>query len=798
MLPSQRIFAERERHIMLFLGFVAFIGLFSHPSEAGIWDGAPSYDVPQLKSIDVDGRANDWAQKGMKVHLLTGTIGRLIPADDLHATVRLGWDADGLLVLLRIRDDRYDEADRSDRLWSGDSVELHLAPERGAGDAFKVVLSPGMGTDHDKLRRQLYDHRRPATKNESGSLQVEAARSRSDGAVTLEVRLPWTNLGIQPEETGQAAFQVVVNDRDGPDSDPDRLTWFPWRGANRDTDRMHSLRLSGNAGPPVRAAARTHLSSSGGLRVDVVAEQPLAGKEITLSARDQTLARGTLQDDRGRSAVALSVSRPLPVGTTSMVVSVAGTRIAHAPTPLIESPSPPEHPEQLGARISRTMSLMETSNSRRRHEVRILFYGQSIVAGSWTDLLAQELRTRFPDVEFTIEDRSLGGYQAPLLARTAEYDVYPFAPDLIVFHVYSGTQSGDLERIFRNLRRRTTAEIMALTHHAPLPNGGFDASSDVWRHLAQKYNCELVDVRKGWKKYCSGRDLSPKDLLSDSVHPNVKGEALMAALVGRHFQFNPRSPSGWTDRIRTYEARAPLEHERDTRITFTGENWSSAPNRGKGGGRKKAFVVGRTPDSALTCSFNGNRIDVIPGAFSGDTGSARVLVDGKPLPEHNRLYTFTRPDRIPGAPWPGLRRIAHETPIRPETWTLRITEVSRDPLRYTYRVRGSKTGPDGTGNNRETFTSDSGRVVIEPRDLSFEHAEQYSSAEIEPGLSVSWTVEPQFTFPYAPSPSEDGSRVRRITLVRGLKNGRHTLKIVPRGDGPVPVESIVVHQPPLR
>ncbi len=94
--------------------------------------------------------------------------------------------------------------------------------------------------------------------------------------------------------------------------------------------------------------------------------------------------------------------------------------------------------------------------------------------------------------------------------------------------------------------------------------------------------------------------------------------------------------------------------------------------------------------------------------------------------------------------------------------------------------------------------SDSGRVIIEPRDLSFEHAEQFSNAEIQPGMSISWEVIRRFQNPYAPNPTDDPPLVRRIRLVEGLRNKQHTPKIIPNGDGPVPIESVIVHEPPLR
>ena len=117
--------------------------------------------------------------------------------------------------------------------------------------------------------------------------------------------------------------------------------------------------------------------------------------------------------------------------------------------------------------IQRTMrSLAGERNPGEK--IRILFYGQSITAQRWRDHVVADLNKRFPEAYLEIQNRAIGGFQSPALRRTAEHDLYPFYPDLLIFHVY-----GDLanyEAIIRKVRETTTAEIVLWTDHVAHPH----------------------------------------------------------------------------------------------------------------------------------------------------------------------------------------------------------------------------------------------------------------------------------------------------------------------------------------
>jgi hypothetical protein len=127
-------------------------------------------------------------------------------------------------------------------------------------------------------------------------------------------------------------------------------------------------------------------------------------------------------------------------------------------------PVPPTaNAARLGGSLQRSMSLMATSTPQERHTVRVLFYGQSITEQAWWKMVADDLRRRFPDAHLVIENRAIGGHAAQLLVKTAEADLYPFQPDLLIFHVYGSHI--EYENIIRRVRERTTADILMTTDH---------------------------------------------------------------------------------------------------------------------------------------------------------------------------------------------------------------------------------------------------------------------------------------------------------------------------------------------
>ncbi|MGO9108139.1 MAG: SGNH/GDSL hydrolase family protein [Thermoguttaceae bacterium] len=435
----------------------------------------------------------------------------------------------------------------------------------------------------------------------------------------------------------------------------------------------------------------------------------------------------------------------------------------HAPSyPL----PPPEDPSALGLGVQRTMKLLATSTPAHRNKVRILFYGQSITEQEWSKQVADDLRRRFPHADLDIRNRAIGGFAAQWLIRPAEHDLYPFYPDLLIFHVYGSNQ--EYEEIIKNVRTRTTAEVLMQKDHVTAwPPAVPDEKKDKglwWDHMmnhvflpaiARKYGCALVDIRTAWLAYLKANALEPKVLLKDGVHLNEQGNYLLAALVSRYLVYRPELPAGPEDpMVRTLEV-----------------------------GKDAAWKNGR-----LSIAFDGNRVDAIAAAKGRGAlkASARVLIDGKQPSEFPECYCISRPEPGPWSPL-FLSRVDHSRPLIVEDWKARVTQVSPDGKSWTFDAQGSITGRDGSGENDKPFVSKSGRVKISP-DAWF------APGKVPSQYEVRWKVLPLFVDAYQAPQVEDTSRECAITLAQGLSNSKHTLELI----GEVPLRAVRVYRPPVR
>jgi lysophospholipase L1-like esterase len=477
---------------------------------------------------------------------------------------------------------------------------------------------------------------------------------------------------------------------------------------------------------------------------------------------------------------------------------------------------PAAHEQFFGARMQRTVSLLANSTKERRWPVTILVYGQSITAGLRKSRMEEALTQKFPHAEIKFLNRSISGFSASQLVRPMLNDVYPLYPDLVILHDM-GASLPEYERMVQNMRRYTTAEIMLCTD--PFRAGedvesppGEDLGAAAIRLLAQQYNCELADVHEDWRAYLKAHHLSAKELLQDNVHPNARGVEVLVGILLRHFRVQPLLPNDWMRTVRSYEAkRLPDEGAADG-VVFTGKPWRFA-------GRS---AIGESSDSALTLTFTGNRVDCVLGDGTGlKPGTATVRIDGKAPSTMNELWAFTTASSVCGTDWqPALRRITHLKPLIAETWKIVVSKFNEDASRFTFEVYGSRTGFDGRGEfdgtkykygrfgdlldytggepYPEVFVSNSGRVAIDHRDFKFPWARTYSGKPCPEGFEATWEAIPLFTETLAAPMDADKAKVRLVTLAKGLKNGKHTLEIIPNGDGAVPVEGVVVHEPALQ
>ncbi|NQT11927.1 MAG: SGNH/GDSL hydrolase family protein [Planctomycetes bacterium] len=449
-------------------------------------------------------------------------------------------------------------------------------------------------------------------------------------------------------------------------------------------------------------------------------------------------------------------------------------------------PEPPDNLASLGSKIQRTMTLLATSTPQKRNHVRVLFYGQSVTRNPWWQDVAEHLRETYPHADLDIQNLAIGGYSAPVLIHTAEFDLYPYYPDLLIFHVYGGVEGGEQEKIIEKVRRTTTSEVLLWTSHfrwpRDLPRDGDpndpaarslteqdEVRTAMIREIAAKHGCELAEVRERLRKHLDENGLFPKDTLNDSVHPNKLGNFLIGELIKPSLRYDPKFPSDcWRDMVREVPVDDPS--------------------------------VGRGADGSLELKFDGNRVDVIAARPNdGDPGTAKVLIDGRPPSELPELYYHARPSNAPhDGVRPAINSIGHQAPLILEKWTAKLLECDPEKNILRYEVIGSETGPDGQGDHLTRFVSNSGRVVIEPRMWMVCWAVKYRKKPLPDDFEVCWEVKPLFKDVYQAPETEDPTKESAVTLAQGLTNGKHTLRLVPNDDGPLAVKMFRVYRPPLR
>lgn len=444
---------------------------------------------------------------------------------------------------------------------------------------------------------------------------------------------------------------------------------------------------------------------------------------------------------------------------------------AYPPPPAVKEAS------RMGRGIQRTMTLLAASTPQHRNRVRVLFYGQSITEQQWSKQVADDLRRRFPNAELEIDNRAIGGFASQLLIRPAEHDVYPFYPDLVIFHVFGANQQ--YEQIIKNIRSRTTAEVLMQTDRVgsqwPQEKPDREADKGLWwdylmNHqflpdIAKKYGCGLVDIRAGWLQYLRQNHYEPgRLLLKDGAHLNAQGNYLMAKLTAQYLVYRPDLPDKeWKELTHTYPA-------------------------GRG-----AWKEGK-----LRIEFEGNRVDLLAAAVKEKGtaprgGSSQIRIDGKKPSAFPGAYRITRPSPGPWSPL-FLSRVDHDAPLIREEWTLKVKNVSKDGKRWDFDVTGSVTGADGSGRSEEAFVSKSGRVKIEPAAWF-----RGFSPPLPNGYTIRWKVLPMFADAYRAPKSDDPARENATTVIQGIPNTKHTLEVIADDPASPPaLAEIRTYRPPVK
>jgi hypothetical protein len=382
-----------------------------------------------------------------------------------------------------------------------------------------------------------------------------------------------------------------------------------------------------------------------------------------------------------------------------------------------------------GVGLERTLHLLQSSSASKPNTVRILVYGQSISDQSraWSKMVVANLQAKYPTAVIELKNLAIGGFAADLLKQTAIGDIRSWNPDLIMLHDYGGDP--DYAELVQNLMSQTHAELlMQSDHYNDWPSADENKNRGIRWHnghvgflkdLAVKHGFGMIDVRYHWYRYLVENNLKPRQLTSDDIHPNERGDKLLAEII-----------------LRAFDAKSTGDPRRRviTRIIQPSE-WKS--------GRLKLDI-------------KGYRVEV-SGPLSAD-----VLIDGTPPSKHAELYWHTRPDNAYKMWFPILLRIDPGSKPVAQTYKAKIVSsaTSRD---FSVEVSGSVSGPEGVIKSKDLFESRSGGFVIKP-----EYWVQWYGDNTPPvGMEFGW--QSKFN---GMDRVEGGSAV----IASGLKGASHTVE----------------------
>ena len=334
----------------------------------------------------------------------------------------------------------------------------------------------------------------------------------------------------------------------------------------------------------------------------------------------------------------------------------------------------------------------------------------------------------------------------------ARHLVVPDQPDLVL--IYTNGKTPDLEKLIREIRSQTTADIIVPSIHwrergkalLGKSENAPDQNVTEARELCRRYKVEFVENRKDWEAYLNANKLTVEDLLNDAVHQSGYGATIVNRNIAAHFRFSGKANSG-----------AQFSETR----------------------------IGR--NSGTKVEFTGNRIDLVATRGPGG-GKAQVLIDGKPADQVSAFrMTYLQPaksnfqERRSPARDQSPHGVGLGTNIVPQKWTIRLLDDKGN-----FELSGSVTGKDGRENAFEPFVSASGQIIIRPDE--WRRAERNRKGD-------GWTWEVIRTTVGEVDFAGEKTERFRVTLAMLLPNDKHQVEL--KFTGKIPPLEFDLFRPPL-
>ena len=207
-------------------------------------DPFPAFDVPRLEGIAIDGKTDDWGDRGFHVRSVVSLEGKMCAPEDFDPSFKLAWNDKGLLLLVQVRDDVVREHAKPGEMWRQDSIELFMAPAGASNDVLQIIM--GTGARGPGVRTAFFTKGNLVS---PGGPTADAAGAKTDDGYVVEALLPWKNIGATPADGTEIGFQMFNNDSD--DTGERFQTAFHPLGHPFWNPSLHHLRLAAKPSEPV-------------------------------------------------------------------------------------------------------------------------------------------------------------------------------------------------------------------------------------------------------------------------------------------------------------------------------------------------------------------------------------------------------------------------------------------------------------------------------------------------------------------------------------------------------------------
>lgn len=204
------------------------------------------YDARDATGYTIDGSFEEWPGTWIPMNTIILGVDRHEGPGDLSGNFQVGWNANGLMLAIRVNDDIYRPGPPGSNMWQGDSIEIQfdrdLAGDFDSTSANDDDYQVGLAFDNNLNTTRAYIWLPFSHETE---LALPSAVRISEQGYQVEMMIPWYVFDITTPATDRAyGFNISVNDNDSEGNNQETvISASPARTTHDNPTEWGTLRL---------------------------------------------------------------------------------------------------------------------------------------------------------------------------------------------------------------------------------------------------------------------------------------------------------------------------------------------------------------------------------------------------------------------------------------------------------------------------------------------------------------------------------------------------------------------------